>query len=356
MKSQFRNFRAVPLILFSPGSSRELQNVIEGTVSRTSNYLVYIIDIFFRDGELANRLGITDSDICLFLDTTSEPKTETVDQFVSEIKALNDHLPDVIIGVGGGSTLDVSKAVAIMLTNEGKTEQYQGWDLVKSKPIYKIGIPTLSGTGAEVSRTAVLTGPMKKQGINSDHSGFDQVILDPELLVTVPPQQHFFTGMDCYIHSVEAVTGTYVNEFGKAFAEKALAMCHEIFLNHCSDSELMVASLMGGYSIAYSEVGICHALSYGLSFCLGYHHGEANCIAFSHLDEYYLEHVELFREMLRRHKIQLPVNVVRDIDKATMEKMVDMTLLMERPLDNALGSNWREILTREKIKELYRRM
>ena len=70
--------------------------------------------------------------------------------------------PSGIIGIGGGTVMDLAKAVAIMLTNEGEAKDYQGWDLVKNPAIYHVGIPTISGTGAEVSRTTILTGPDRK--------------------------------------------------------------------------------------------------------------------------------------------------------------------------------------------------
>ena len=77
--------------------------------------------------------------------------------------------------------MDLAKAVSLMLTNPGSSVDYQGWDLIKNPAVYHVGIPTLSGTGSEVSRTTVLTGPEKKLGINSDHTVFDQIVLDPLL-------------------------------------------------------------------------------------------------------------------------------------------------------------------------------
>ena len=113
---------------------------------------------------------------------------------------------------------------------------------------------------------------------------------------------------------------------------------------------------MGGVSIVNSEVGVCHALSYGLSLELGYRHGFANCVAFSVLDKYYGPWVEKFRAMLSRHAINLPQGACKSLDSASMERMVEMTLRMERPLTNALGENWREIFTKKEILDLYSRM
>ena len=113
---------------------------------------------------------------------------------------------------------------------------------------------------------------------------------------------------------------------------------------------------MGGVSIVNSEVGVCHALSYGLSIELDYRHGYANCVAFDVLDEYYGEYVVKFRKMLNFNNITLPKGICKDLSKDAMNRMIDMTLKMERPLTNALGENWKDILTRDKIEALYNRM
>lgn len=190
--------------------------------------------------------------------------------------------------------MDLAKAVSLMMTNPGSSADYQGWDLVKVAGVYKAGIPTLSGTGAEVSRTTVLTGPTRKLGMNSDFTPFNQIVLDPELIADVPANQRFYTGMDCYIHCIESLQGTYLNEFSKSYGEKALELCREVFLqknnwDNESDDKLMMASYAGGMSIAYSQVGVAHAVSYGLAFLLGTKHGIGNCIVMNHLDEYYPE-------------------------------------------------------------------
>jgi 3-deoxy-alpha-D-manno-octulosonate 8-oxidase len=122
------------------------------------------------------------------------------------------------------------------------------------------------------------------------------------------------------------------------------------------DDMLMTASYLGGVSIVNSEVGVCHALSYGLSIELDYRHGFANCVAFNVLEDYYGPHVEPFRKMLELHNITLPKDICKNIDEDSMNRMIDMTLKMERPLTNALGDNFKEILTRDKIRALYMRM
>ena len=185
---------------------------------------------------------------------------------------------------------------------------------------------------------------------------FDAIVLDPDLGVSVPADQRFYSAMDCYIHCVESLRGTMINEIAAAYASKALEMCQAVFLENADDEKLMVASYMGGVSIVNSEVGVCHALSYGLSLILGYRHGIANCIAFNVLDEYYDQYVVEMRDMLRRENVELPQDVCRDLTPAQIDSMVDMTLRMERPLTNALGPDYKSLLPREKIKELYAKM
>ena len=158
-----------------------------------------------------------------------EPKTKTVDAYRDDLINEFGVLPSGIIGIGGGTLLDYAKAVALMLTNPGSSADYQGWDLVKNQGVYHVGIPTISGTGAEVSRTTVLTGPERKLGMNSDYTPFDQVVLDPELLDGVPTNQWFYTGMDCYIHCIESLTGTYLNAFSQSYGEKSLELCRGVF-------------------------------------------------------------------------------------------------------------------------------
>jgi len=230
--------------------------------------------------------------------------------------------------------------------------------MIKHPAVYHAGIPTLAGTGAEVSRTTVLIGPEKKLGINSDHTVFDQVVLDPELTAGAPSDQRFYTGMDCYIHCVESLTGTYLNAFSRSYGEKALDLCKEVFLDPGpeSDDKLMMASYFGGMSIAYSQVGVCHAMSYGLSFVLGIHHGIGNCIVFDRLEEFYPEGVREFRQMMEKNNIRLPRNLGAGIREEQLKKMIAVALILEPLWENALGKDWKKKMTEERIKDLYLRI
>lgn len=354
----FRNFKMVGQVVFGRGCFNQLSDILSARRGNPASFTVFIVDHVFRDRPLRDRIPAGGRDMVIWADTTDEPKTATVDRLAAEVREHQGSLPDAVVGIGGGSVMDLAKAVSLMLTNPGSAADYQGWDLIRNPAVYHVGIPTLSGTGAEVSRTTVLTGPVRKLGINSDHTVFDQIVLDPELIAGVPTEQWFYTGMDCYIHCVESLTGTYLNAFSQAYGEKAMDLCREVFLGDPADRDdkLMMASYCGGMSIAYSQVGVCHALSYGLSFVLGLHHGIGNCVAFDYLEAFYPEGVSEFRRMMDKHQVTLPRNLMAGVDEAGLEKMVDVALVLEPLWENALGREWKRIMTRDKIRQLYQRM
>jgi len=357
---KYRNFPMVPRVVFGNGSFDQLGAILMLKRKHSEAPMVYLVDAVFEGKQLVQRIPNIFCDQIIFVSAHEEPSTVQVDALVSMIKDNFKELPSGIVGIGGGTLLDLSKAVALMLTNQGGAADYQGWDLVRKKAIYHVGIPTISGTGAEVSRTTVLLGPDKKLGINSDFTTFDQVILDPELAKGVPKEQWFYTGMDCFIHCIESLEGTFLNAFSQSYGEKALELCKEVFLTDIPENDsrdkLMMASWHGGMSIAYSQVGVAHALSYGLGFLLGVKHGIGNCLVFQHLAEFYPEGVALFEKMMQKHEITLPTGICRHLMDDEFDKMVEIALGMEPLWENALGEHWKRVITPEKLKSIYQKI
>lgn len=354
-----RNFKMIGYVVYGRGSFNQLDDIIKPH-RKDDAPMIFFVDHYFNGKELPSRIKLTGKDKIVFVDVTDEPKTKYVDRLAAELK---DEFGKIsgIIGIGGGSTMDLAKAVSLMMNNPGSSADYQGWDLVKFPGVYKVGVPTLSGTGAEVSRTTVLTGPTKKLGMNSDFTPFDQIVLDPEITANAPANQRFYTGMDCYIHCIESLTGTYLNEFSKSYGEKALELCREVFVTKDkwdaeSDDKLMMASYAGGMSIAYSQVGVAHAVSYGLSYLLGTKHGIGNCIVFDKLEEYYPEGVKEFKYMVEKNKIEIPKNICAGLTDEQFDKMIDVSLSLKPIWENALGKDWETKINREKLRKLYEQL
>ncbi|WP_298301006.1 iron-containing alcohol dehydrogenase family protein [Hydrotalea sp.] len=356
---QFRNFKMIGYVVYGRGSFNQLDEFL-APQRKGDAPMVFLVDHFFEGKPLVNRIPVRGKDTIIFADVTHEPKTTQVDALAQQLKNEFGTISGVI-GIGGGSTMDLAKAVSLMMTNPGSSADYQGWDLVKLPGVYKVGIPTLSGTGAEVSRTTVLTGPARKLGMNSDFTPFDQIVLDPELIKDAPVNQRFYTGMDCYIHCIESLQGTYLNEFSKSYGEKALQLCQKVFLekevwDDESDNQLMMASYAGGMSIAYSQVGVAHAVSYGLSYLLGTKHGIGNCIVMNHLEEYYPEGVAEFKQMVEKNKVEIPTGICKGINDAQFETMMDVSMGMKPLWENALGKDWEKMMTRDKLRKLYEKL
>ncbi|ASZ10407.1 iron-containing alcohol dehydrogenase [Chitinophaga pendula] len=357
---KFRNFKLVGYVIFGRGSFNQLDEIL-APQRKGDAPMIFFVDHFFQDQPaFVSRIPLQGKDKVVFIDVTHEPKTTYVDQVRDELVAEFGEVSG-IIGIGGGSVMDMAKAVALMMKNPGSSADYQGWDLVKVPGVYKVGIPTISGTGAEVSRTCVLTGPTRKLGMNSDFTPFDQIVLDPELIKGVPVNQQFYTAMDCYIHCIESLEGTYLNAFSRSYGEKALELCQEIFLqkdrwDDDADEKLMMASYAGGMSIAYSQVGVAHAVSYGLAYLLGTKHGIGNCIVFDKLEEFYPQGVKEFKQMVAKHNIEIPQGITKGLTDEQFDTMINVSLGMAPLWENALGKDWQQQMTRERLRALYERL
>jgi len=364
-----KNVKNVNRYNFGAGSIDALKYILDfqrqnAIKHQKSDQIVFLVVEYFKNfAPLKQTLFFNAKDILLFISVKDEPKTTDIDTLVMHLRSIGSDSPAAIVAVGGGITMDYSKAISNLLGNYGRAEDYQGWDLLKSPGIFKIGIPTISGTGSEATRTCVMTNPKTglKLGMNSDFTVFDHIIMDPMLTRSVPRAQYFYTGMDAYVHCVEALAGSYRNAIGDAYSSSSISLCKEVFLSDDMQSDanrekLMVASYLGGCSIATSYVGLIHPLSAGLSVVLGVHHCIANCIVMRAMEEFYPEAYEEFWRMVSRQKIEIPLGICRNLDDSKFEALYSASIIHEKPLTNALGVDFKEILTPEKIVKLYKTM
>jgi len=358
----YRNNRNVNCYFFGSGCRYELIPFL--TDKGFSTVLVFIDHYFKSNFSLISDFLPKSNVSLVYVDSAEEPTTQLVDKLVVDYFNTHKASPDVIVSIGGGTTLDIGKAVSNLMTNPGSATDYQGWDLVKKPGIFKIGVPTLSGTGAESSRTCVLINHEKniKLGMNSSFSVFDQLFLDPDLTKTVSRSQYFYTGMDTYIHCIESLNGRYRHALADSFSNEAIRLCQGVFSSTgdmMSDENrefLMVASYLGGASIANTYVGVVHPFSAALSVVFGTPHCLANCIAMNAMYEFYPKEYELFKVMIRNQGVNIPEGIAKDLTDAQYEKLFGATVVHEKPLSNALGPEFRKILTPEKCKSIFKLM
>ncbi|MFZ9984899.1 MAG: iron-containing alcohol dehydrogenase family protein [Ilumatobacteraceae bacterium] len=361
--------RNVGSFIFGRGAIADLADLVESRriaakSTGADERVIFVIDQFFQGrSDILARLPQRDGDVVLIVDTTDEPTTAGIDSLVAEVRAVGVSVPATIVGFGGGITLDTAKAIANLLTNPGSAADYQGWDLVKNPAVHKIGVPTISGTGAEATRTCVMTNKATglKLGMNSDFTVFNHLVLDPDLTATVPRDQYFFTGMDAYIHCIEALAGSYRNAVGDAYSHETINLCQKVFLgddmmSDQSREDLMVASYLGGSAIATSYVGVVHPFSAGLSVVLGIHHCVANCITMRAMEEFYPEAFTEFWTAVDRQGVVVPEGVARSLTDEQYKSLYDSTVVHSKPLTNALGEDYKNTLTFDKVVELFKMM
>jgi 3-deoxy-alpha-D-manno-octulosonate 8-oxidase len=364
LDTEVRNVRNVLRYTIGARALTNLPELLEVQKIRKPGPIIFFVDEFFRaQPKVIEKLKITRDDEVSFVPTIDEPSTDQIDQLMIDLRERGVNSPSVIVGMGGGIAMDVAKAVSNLYKNPGKAEDYQGWDLVKHPGVYKIAIPTVSGTGAEATRTCVMTNKRTglKLGMNSDFTVYDQIVMDPELTATVPRNQYFYTGMDAYIHCVEALAGSYRNAIGDAFSRETINLCRQVFLegdmmSPVNRERLMAASYLGGCAIATSYVGLVHPFSAGLSVVLGLHHCVANCIVMRAMQPFYPQAYDEFWSMVEKQGVEIPQNICRALADEQYERLYAATVIHQKPLTNALGHSYRDILTKEKVIDIFRVM
>jgi alcohol dehydrogenase class IV len=204
---------------------------------------------------------------------------------------------DCVVGVGGGSAMDVAKAVSILMTNGGKAEDYLGIGKISKPGVPKIMVPTTAGTGAEVTFTAVFINEKtnSKGGMNGDPLYPDAALLDPELTISIPPGVTASTGIDAFTHAVEAYLSTQAHPVSDMYALEAIEMIsRNLPLAYANGdnlearSAMLLGSLLGGKALATAGVGLVHAMAYPLGGMFGIPHGLANAVLLPYVIEYNL--------------------------------------------------------------------
>lgn len=195
---------------------------------------------------------------------------------------------DLVIGVGGGSALDLAKLAAVLAVHEGAVESYlnlSGTNQVSKKGLPKILIPTTSGTGSEVTNIAVLSLESTKDVVTHDYLLADAAIVDPELTVTVPPRVTAATGVDALTHAIEAYVSVNASPTTDGLALQAIRLISQSLrtaVENGSDQEARSKMSYGSYiaGLAFFNAGVAgvHALAYPLGGQFHIAHGESNAV------------------------------------------------------------------------------
>jgi alcohol dehydrogenase class IV len=221
-----------------------------------------------------------------------DPRIEVVEKSVE--KAKKEGI-DLIIGFGGGSSLDIAKVTSILITNPGKIDRFFGVDLVPAPGIPVILIPTTAGTGSEVTPIAILSDTKEKlkKGIVSPTLFPEVAIVDPKLTIGLPPSVTALTGMDALTHAIEAYYSINATNLSDLLAFRAmelisrnLRMAYAHGENLAARSNMMEGSLLAGIAFANAGVGAVHAFAYPLGGEFHLAHGLTNTLMLPYVMRY----------------------------------------------------------------------
>ena len=231
----------------------------------------------------------------LFAKAELEPSMDSIQACTDAAKAFG---ADVIIGIGGGSPLDTTKAAAVLLTNEGPIDKYFGMNLVPNACLPMILIPTTAGTGSEFTNISVLADTKNggKKGVVSDYMYADVVLLDAELTVGLPPRVTAMTGVDAFVHAMESFCGIAATPFTDTLNLSAMKLvagnirqAYANGKNLKAREGMLYGSALAGMGFGQTQNGIIHAIGTTLPVECHIPHGLAMsfvgafCVGFNYI-------------------------------------------------------------------------
>jgi len=232
--------------------------------------------------------------IAVHVDTSivKEPSFKDFEDLLASVKHT---AADVIIGIGGGSVLDIAKLIAAQINNDQTLAGITGNGLLKTRTKKLICVPTTAGTGSEASPNAILIDNVddQKKGIISPYLVPDVVIIDPDLMVSLPAEVTAATGLDALTHCLEAYTNLYAHPFIDMYAIEGIRLIAGNLVKAVNDgtdedarTQLAIGSLMGGFCLGPVNTAGVHALSYPLGSMYHIAHGLSNALLLPFVMEY----------------------------------------------------------------------
>ena len=236
----------------------------------------------------ADRIGLSGT-VEIFANLPPEPDLPAVEAALAAARAFR---PDLVIGLGGGSVMDVAKLVAVLWDSPQGMTEVVGVGKVAGRRTGLAQVPTTSGTGSEAGTRALVTDPatLNKMAVESHHMLADIAILDPELTYSVPPAVTAATGVDALAHCVESFTNIKAHPLIDFYATQGIGLVGRFLARAVADGEdtearagMMLASYYGGICLGPVNTAAGHALAYPLGTRLKLPHGLANAIIFPHV-------------------------------------------------------------------------
>ena len=301
------DFQCPTRIMFGPSTLRELGAVAilfgAKRVLVVSDPGIVAAGHTPRGIESLEAAGLT---VALFDGVQENPTTENVD---AGLAVARDFQPELIVGLGGGSSMDCAKGINFLYSCGGRMQDYWGEGKATSPLLPMIAVPTTAGTGSETQSYALIADAdtHQKMACGDKRAAFRAAILDPELTLTQPPRVTALTGIDAISHAGETFVTKRRNAISLAFSREAWRHLAPNFArvldephNLAARAEMQLGACLAGLAIENSMLGGAHALANPLTAAFGIAHGEAVALMLPHVIRHNARHVGLwYRELLQ---------------------------------------------------------
>jgi alcohol dehydrogenase len=280
------------VIYFGRGA---LDNLTAELKNLKSKKVFLVSDAGVANAGLVDKVAVyikaAEAEVIPYLEVEREPSVESLDRCLD---LFMESGCDLIIGLGGGSPLDVAKGVSVLATCGGNILDYVGLNLVPGKGIPKILIPTTSGTGAEVTKNAIFTDKKEqlKKGVVSIYLLPEVAIVDSDLTVSMPPHVTAETGMDALTHAIESYTSPKATLQTDLYALRAVELigsslrrAYAFGSDAKAREDMAIGSVFAGISLANAGVGAVHACAYPLGARFNMGHGVTNALLLPYIME-----------------------------------------------------------------------
>ena len=363
-------------VTFGVDAVKELPKMLEGY--KAKNVMV-VYDAGVKMAGIAEKVleevKKANVDITIFDGVIPNPTNEVVEEAAEIAKKANI---DVFVAVGGGSSIDLTKAVNILMTNLGKIGEYGGMNLVKEDVLPLIAIPTTAGTSSEITNVVALTDTQAvcKYVIIDNKIVADKVIADPEFTKTMPPSVTAATGMDAITHAVESYISNMATPLTKYHSIRGLQIFYENLpkaVENGSDmkarEQMMLGCIVAGFGFSNANLGLVHGIAHTLSAHFHLAHGVANATVLPYVMEFNAESCpEEMVELAKAINLSLTGNIEEDKyvlskELLNMTKKVGIKTLSELGIkeddfdmiaedvlkEPVLGFNPRQNITKEEV-------
>lgn len=285
-------FNTVPQIVSEPGSAGQLGKHVAARFPNVRRALLVTDPGFLRTGlgeaprASLERAGIA---VQVFSDVIADPPEAVV---LSAVDFARVHDTDIVIGLGGGSSMDVAKLIAVLAGSDQPIGHIYGIGNVKGERLPLVQVPTTAGTGSEVTNIAIVTtGETSKMGVVAPQLYADLAILDAELTLGLPPLVTAATGIDAMVHAIEAFTSKHKkNPISDSLAVQALRLLSGNLMPACEQGgnlqarqAMLLGACFAGQAFSNAPVAAVHALAYPIGGIFHVPHGLSNSLVLPHV-------------------------------------------------------------------------